>query len=296
MLAHVDATLRHLLVTSVPGLTSPQQVSFQPPDQDWRASLLTLNVGLNVYLIELRENRRLRSNERVPAFENGVVTSTPAPRRMDTHYLITAWSAATPVMEPAIEEHRLLYDAAAALMRREHLEPRAVFGGSFPPGFPAVLQDAQLPTTVLPPDGFAKYAEFWGTMAGALHPWKPAIYLVVTVPVLQVTEIDGPPVTTRTAFVAPTGLPPDVLVEIGGHVIDATVAPEVVVGGAWVRLETAAGDPLATGATNADGEFTFAGIRPGSYLLRWRAGARPAPPPRAITVPSPTGEYDLRFV
>jgi hypothetical protein len=298
VLDQIDAMFRQIF-TTVPGLATPQQIGFQPPDQDWRAALVTLNnLALNVYLIELRENRRLRTNERVREIDMGLATDTPAPRRIDCHYLVTAWSGASPQLEPTVEEHRLLYNAAAVLMRQDPLSPRRIFNGAFPPGFPVVLEDIDLPTTVLPVDGFAKYAEFWGTMAGAVHPWKPAVYAIVTVPVLLIKEFAGPPVTTRIAQYQQTGEPAsaDVLMEIGGRVLDARFPPEIVVPGAWVRLEDPTGQPLQAATTNSQGQFQFAGLRPGKYQLRWRSGALPVQPPRAIVVPSPTGEYDLRFV
>jgi hypothetical protein len=298
VLDQIDAMFRQIF-TTVPGLAMPQQIGFQPPDQDWRAALVTLNnLALNVYLIELRENRRLRTNERVREIEMGIATDTPAPRRVDCHYLITAWSGASPQLEPTVEEHRLLYNAAAVLLRQDPLSPRRIFGGSFPPGFPVELEKVDLPTTVLPVDGFAKYAEFWGTLTGAVHPWKPAVYAIVTVPVLLIKEIVGPAVTTRIAQYQKTGEPAsaDVLMEIGGRVLDARVPPEIVVPGAWVRLEDSTGQPLQITTTNSQGQFQFASLRPGNYQLRWRAGALPVQPPRAIVVPSPTGEYDLRFV
>jgi hypothetical protein len=273
------------------------QIGFQPPDQDWRAALVTLNnLALNVYLIELRENRRLRSNERVPEYSGGLVTQTPAARRIDCHYLITAWSGAVPQLHPTVEEHRLLYNTVGALMRNDPLRARKIFHGAFPLGFPAVLEDLELPTTILPVDGFAKFAEFWGTMQGNVHPWRPAAYLILTLPVLLETELPESLVTTRIAKVWKQGAPPDILIEIGGHVFDATVAPETPVADAWVRLEDAAGVPIATTTTNKDGEFQFARLHAGTYRLQWRSGAHAAQPPRVISVPSPTGEYDLRFI
>src|SRR5262245_56010696 len=112
MFDQVDVTLRHLLITSVPGITSDAQVRFQPPDEDWRAYVKTLTVGgnpanaLNVYLVDLRENRRLRSNEKERAYLNGDVVESVSPRRVDCHYLISAWSPAdpTPAIEPTLDE------------------------------------------------------------------------------------------------------------------------------------------------------------------------------------------------
>jgi hypothetical protein len=294
--------MRQLFTTRVPGIVTDPQVQFQPPDQDWRKEVINLNdLALNVYLIEMKENRRLRTNERVRDVQAGVATDQPAPRRVDCHYLITAWSPVTPslMVEPTVDEHKLLYAATNALMDNDPLEPRKVyFPAPLPLGFPASIADAQLPVVVLPQEGFPKYAEFWGTMQGAAnHPWKPAVYLIVTLPVQLEKQVAGPLVTTRITEYLQSGTAQtvEVWVEIGGTVLDAKVPPEFPVPGAWVSLEEVAGTRLATTITDELGRFVFNKIRPGNYLLRWRAGARPEPLPRAIAVPSPTGEYDLRF-
>ena len=62
--------------------------------------------ALNVYLVDLRENRQLRSNERVREAKRHRQRNTSA-RRVDCHYLITAWSPAviTPAVEPTLDEH-----------------------------------------------------------------------------------------------------------------------------------------------------------------------------------------------
>jgi hypothetical protein len=78
----------------VTNIASEDQVRFQPSDQEWRTVVSNLGVrnALNVYLFEMREKRKLRTNERMREIESGVVTDTRAPRRVDCHYLITAWS------------------------------------------------------------------------------------------------------------------------------------------------------------------------------------------------------------
>src|SRR5881275_1889471 len=96
----LDNLLRHLFLEQVAGVTGEAQVRFQPPDQHWRTYVSNLTLGvqpanaLNVYLVDLRENIKLRSNERVRSIENGIASDEPAPRRVDCHYLITAWSPA----------------------------------------------------------------------------------------------------------------------------------------------------------------------------------------------------------
>jgi hypothetical protein len=45
MLDYIDNMLRQRFITTVPGITSPLQVRFQPPDEDWRTYVSTLGHG-----------------------------------------------------------------------------------------------------------------------------------------------------------------------------------------------------------------------------------------------------------
>ena len=133
----------------------------------------------------------------------------------------------------------------------------------------------------LPVEGFRQFAEFWQTM-GSDRPWKPAVHMVITLPVPQPTFVMGGIVTTSLAEVAledGKGAP-DVLVVIGGVVRDHTGAP---VPGAWIRLETPPvspaiiGEPIQTSSTDALGRFAFDRLGRASYVIRaapW-AWARP---------------------
>ncbi|MBK9052308.1 MAG: hypothetical protein IPL78_15805 [Chloroflexi bacterium] len=71
---------------------------------------------------------------------------------------------------------------------------------------------------MLPGEGFAKLAEFWGTM-GISQRWKPGIHLIVTIPVLLLTEFAGPMVTTRITEYRRTGQPEtaDIWIQIAGR-------------------------------------------------------------------------------
>ena len=303
MINHLDNLLRHLLMSEVTGLVpSPpapvieDQIGFQPPDDAWRTHVSNLQRNaLNVYLLDLRENRKLRSNERVRSIENGIVNEEPAPRRLDCHYLITAWSPATvtPALEPTLDEHPSLYEVTGVLMNNEPLVPLRVYDPDpLPVGFPAAISEAELPTTILPVEGFPKLAEFWGTVEWR---WKPGIYLIVTLPVVLDTQVAGPMVTTRITEYRQTGRleTVEVFIQIGGTVTDAGGNP---VGGAWVRLETPADDPLQTTYTDersaSEGRFTFLKLAAGDYQMRVRASGF-TEEVRDITVPSSTGEYDV---
>lgn len=296
MIDHLDNLLRHLFVSRVAEIATDDQVGFQPPDQDWRNHVGSLSgTALNVYLVGLMENRKLRSNERVREYGNGTVHEVPAPRRVDCHYLITAWSpvAASPLVEPALDEHALLYQVAAVLTNAEPLVPRRVYDPDPLPGtFPEAIAEAELPTVVLTAEGLPSMSDFWSTVDWR---WKPSVNLTVTLPVLYQRKVAGPLVTTRITEYRQAGAPEtaEVWIQIGGHV--RTGAPPAPVAGAWVRLETSPGGlPLQTTETDADGRFTFNQLAAGPYLLRIRARGF-AEATRNVQVPSAAGGYDVEI-
>jgi hypothetical protein len=253
MINLLDNLMRQLLIEQIAELIDDTQILFQPPDQDWRTYVSNLTVGgnpvnaLNIYLTDLRENRRLRSNERVRTFADGIATDEPAPARVDCHYLISAWSPAVPApaVEPTLDEHALLYQSIAVLMQHSPFNPSRVLptGSAALNAWPPPFRDVELPVTVLPVEGFAKLAEFWSGMGqGSL--WRPAIYIVVTIPVALLTEVAGPIVTTRITKYLITGRPEteEVWVQIGGHVLSPNRL--VAVGNAIVQIIGGGGSPI----------------------------------------------------
>jgi hypothetical protein len=205
MLQLLDELLRKLLIRDVTGLQPPvgmgqppipvtsDQVRFDPPEDGWRTAALgnQNRNALNVYLVDLRENRKLRTNERIQEPTNGIFVEEQAPARMDCHYLVTAWSPTSPApqAEPALDEHVLLYEVMAVLIREGSLNPSRLYPQGANP-WPARFQDVELPMVVAPPEGFLKLAEFWGTM-GTKHPWRPALYLIITIPVTLAKQQAG---------------------------------------------------------------------------------------------------------
>jgi len=301
MLRPLDELFRELfLAPRIPALTATDQVRFQPPDATLRAEVVNLNdLALDVYLVELRENRKLRTNERTPVFEDGFVSAEPAPALVDCHYLVSAWSPAQPALEPALDEHALLYEAAAVLFQNAPLNPSRVY----PPGSPALaawperFRRSDLPTALLPPEGFAKLSEFWTTM-GQDARWKPVLHLVVTLPVVLLREMAGFMVTTRITDYRIAEVPEttEVWMQIGGHVLDAA---NPLPGGdprpvpdAWVHIETLAGRMLRRTRTNALGRFAFGRLRADRYRLHTVAVGL-GTLDREVDVPAETAEYNL---
>lgn len=311
MIDYIDNLLRHLLIDRIQDIDDVSQVRFQPPDDNWRTYVNSLNVGghpasaLNVYLFDIRENRKLRSNDRwrEPTVDaDGNAREIPAPRRVDCHYLISAWSpgAETPEVEPAVDEHKLLYRAIAALNTADPLLPREVYAPDpLPANFPPAIADAELPIVLLPPEGFPKLAEFWGTM-GSSHRLKPAIYLQLTIPVVYPSQAAGALVITRISEyrVQGTAGTGEIWFEIGGRTLDSgTPLPDgspSLVTGAWVVIETLAGIRLQDTRSDASGCFAFPHLAQGQYRLRAWTEQLPETT-RVIHVPSPTAEYELIF-
>jgi hypothetical protein len=298
----LDEVLHRLLKDAVADLrqgTPPtvvdEQIGFRPPDESWRTftGQLGTRKALDVYLVDLRENRRLRTNEYLERPNGSHVLREPPPARVDCHYVISAWSNTDEDHGKTLEEHRLLYQAAAALLGARPLVPRAVFAPDpIPTGFPEVLADADLPATVLPVEGFLKISELWASM-GERPPWKPLVYVVLTVPVVFDAELAGPAVTSLFAEYRPGGglAGAETLLDIGGQVHDSAGA---AVGGAWVRLETPAGHLLQDTSTDELGRFVFTRVETKHYRLRAGApGVGSADDP--VDVPSPTGDYDLQL-
>jgi Pvc16 N-terminal domain/Carboxypeptidase regulatory-like domain len=288
----LDTVLRGLLVTAT-GLPSGDHVRFDPPDDDWRTYVngTLKSLALNVYLVEVRENRRLRSADRDVDLQGMRVMGRAAPSRIDCQYLVSAWhpstGALTPASEPTVLEHRLLTAAAAGLLREPAINPSRVFPGGDPrlAAIDPEIRDSELPLTVLPPEGFPKLAEFWGAM-GATRLWRPALELTVTLPVAHHAKLDGTIVTTLA-----TTFREERRVDIGGTVLAAAGTPAL---GAWIGLESGAGELLQLAISDGSGRFTFSGLDFGTYRLRARVAGRPEAA-RTVDVPSVDGTYDVHL-
>jgi Pvc16 N-terminal domain len=297
----IDQLLRRLIVQGVPGLTD-NEVGFDPPDADWRQRVgVSDRLSVNVYLVDLVENRRLRSTAVTRATAAAEIFETSAPLRVDLHYLVSVWSPAQAggAVEPTLDEHQLMGEVIAALAEAEPLSFGRVFSGvPLPVGTPAELVEHVMPFALLPVEGYPKLQEFWGTM-GDTVPTRPVVYLVLTVPFFQLGRQAGRMVTTlRADYRAVGATAGEILHEIGGTVGDsATPLPDgtpAPVGGAWVELITATGLRLALTRTGDDGRFVFGRLPAADFTLR-ASHENLGITARAIVVPSATGEYDLTF-
>jgi hypothetical protein len=86
----------------------------------------------------------------------------------------------------------------------------------------------------------------------------------------------------------------EVFIQIGGRVVNGAGPAAPPIAGAWVRLEDGA-DMAGLTTTDADGRFTFGGLRAGTYTQRVRAQGF-AETTQTITVPSSNGIYDVHLI
>ena len=119
MLDDLDKSLEKILTTRG-SLGSDIDVSFEQPSREWSARISRPTISC--YCFDLRENLKLRSNERFVARDERTGRVTFAPRRFDITYLITAWT------RKIEDEHRLLWRTLATLKPVTLLKPAEMVG------------------------------------------------------------------------------------------------------------------------------------------------------------------------
>lgn len=299
MIDGLDLVIRQTLVAEIPTLAT--RIGFQPPDDAWRQRVGGgTGVWLNCALVDLREDRHRRSTE--VRIEPNPTRRVLSPYLLRCDYLLSAWNSAkdSSAVPATTAEHGVLGRVVRTLVERAPLTPASVLVPAELAGLPSAWREAAFDTDVLPPEGFTRIPEFWGTM-GRAAPWRPVVWLTVTVPVAaEPTLVDG----TVTTIIASTGRgrpaeDPETLIGLGGLVLDATGAnagAPVPVGEALVTLADPAGNLLGRTLTDADGTFVLEGLAPGTYDVAARATALPPMAPRTVTLPtSATGPLELQF-
>lgn len=280
----LDQTIRQVLDTGWTATPPPAKPGFffTPPDEEWKTKVEQgANERLNIYLYEVRENREWRRAEWDTVFlpDGSTVLSRP-PAYIDCHYLITAWSPAEDgeATNPVLDEHALLGEAMRVLMRNPEVVPSVLgIAGGGP-----VFQDARVCLTVAPPEAPRILNDFWSTME---LPWRPAVLLNAMAPLDLLQDL--PPAPLMTTFVHRYGVGDpggavEEFIQIGGWVLRA--ADDTPVAGATVRRLDLVGAVLEETSTDAQGRFSFGGLRRGIVRLRASAAGL-APITRDLDLP-----------
>jgi len=205
MIRDLSQTLEALLARpDLPKELRETPVSFEHPIDTFNPPVSTINL----FLYELKENRELRSNEPIVRHQNGSALIRRPPVRIDCYYLLTAWPGNVPGSEGALQGHRLLSLALAALARHSTIPADALVGqlrGQEPP----------LPMLVAQPDGPANPAEFWSALGSRL---RPAITLCATV-AMELFEAEPAALVRARVLRFPPG---DEFVALAGRIVDET--------------------------------------------------------------------------
>ena len=309
MIDHLDTLLHRLFRNSIAELTSDAQVRFQPPDEDWRAS------GADDHR-RRRQSRPIRSTSTSPTCARTAscaatsasarwsvsdVFETPPPRRVDCHYLISAWSPVAVSIGDRSDARRACAarrsGARAGRARRARPGRDLCARRTRPEPPPAAIADERFPITLLPVDGFPKIAEFWGTM-GEKNRWKPFLYAVVTVALREAPRARRADrdddhhahAAARRARVGEHALPHRRHGARRRHVHRSRWR--------WrgSSCSTAGNERRAFTRADALGRFVFADVAAGAWRLQASAAPLGVERARAISsVPEPTGSYDVVF-
>lgn len=261
-------------------------ISLGAPNADWRGH--GSGLVLDVYLYQVTENKELRTNERHPRPNpDGTTTVVQAPARVECAYVISAWNFATAgagtTAEPEEQEHRLLSQALAVLLRNPTV-PRDYLVG-------LAKQALDLPVvTAEPGTGIGTSGEYWGSFETYL---RPTVDCRVTLALDLLRDLTGPTVTTVEIRPAANAIgaghaADDARYMIGGVVRAATPAAPPV-RDAWVLI-------VETGRTVVTDEFGrfVAGCLPGGPVtLVARAVGYREGQTVPLQVPQPDGSYDL---
>ncbi|MBB5958272.1 hypothetical protein FHS29_004880 [Saccharothrix tamanrassetensis] len=190
MIHEVDEGIRRLLVAGgVPG--DRGDLAFEAPTKDWTARRNA--PAVNVFLYDLREDLTRRNAGATEVHDDdGVLLGwRGAARWYELSYLITAWT------NRPQDEHRLLSEALACLVRGERLAPEWLTGSLAELGLAVGMQVAG-PT----PEGRSA-PDVWSALGGEL---KPAITLKVTAPLAGEWTPAGLPVTEGLVLRAVDGV------------------------------------------------------------------------------------------
>lgn len=270
MLPEVHDALRRVIYQQGRISSNEVDVEFEAPTRAWIDRLIRPTVSF--FLFEVLENTEFRQGGyQVQRGHPQAIRRLP-PRRIDLQYMVSALTT------DIGDEHRLLWRVLAAFMRTSELPPELLGEG---------LSHLELPisTKVAQPDQAPRMLDIWG---GLNADPRPALHLVVTVPLDLEFALDVPLVLTRTVRYQriDEGELFATLVSIGGVVRgpDGLPIPGVLV--------TREGSAAEGSRTDEFGRFRLRDVPAGPVTLR-------ATPPegashtKVLDVPADSYDIDL---
>lgn len=175
MLHLLDSSLEQYLRGEVP-LDERIDVSYEAPDNEWRARITRPTINLFVW--DIRRNQQ-ESQGGMDLVERGNGKfHRPTPPRIDFRYLITTWTSQVQ------DEHSLLGSVLVACLRAPQIELPYLQGG--------LAEITPVPRLQVARFDGAESSEFWASMGGQL---KASLDVIVTATVDSSVLVEaGPPV------------------------------------------------------------------------------------------------------
>ena len=247
MFADLDETLRQLLIQRGNLDSGEVDIAFDATTRDWAAGISKPTV--NLYLYSIQENLELKdpSGWQVRRGDKNSAIKFRPPVRVDLTYMVTAWANAIE------DEHRLLSRVVLTLLQHPML-PEELLQGT--------IIGQEIRTSTAQPNGIKSPADYWGALDQDI---KASFEYKATVTMDLNQEIETGLVFTRRIRVGELGngmAKEEPSVQVGGRVYSDN-NPDSGVSGATVTLVERALDTI----TNEEGEYSFAGVPPGTYTL-----------------------------
>jgi hypothetical protein len=253
MISDLSLTLRSLLSPAL----EQAQIVFDQPSEAFKPSQTTINV----FLYDIRENLELRNSEpRIEPRAAGNVAIRRPPSRIACSYLITAWAVGG--TEPPLQEHRLLSDVLAVLMRYPTV-PEHYLQGSLKG------QEPPLPMLIAQADGLKAPHEFWSAIGNKL---RPSITATVTIG-MELTEPEpeeAPLVRIHDIILGEKTSPREQALKSATRSESCRIAGRVT-NGQEKPVQDANVSVLGTNLrvrTDAEGRYTLGLLMPGTYTLQ----------------------------
>jgi hypothetical protein len=156
MFDDLDATLAALLHRELP--VEGVAISFAAPDDTFPPTGVELP-AIALFLYDVQENRELRAERfELGRRDDGTVTRTRTPVRVDCSYLITAWPGDS-APDRTADEHRLLGAVMTVLLRHPQI-PAGDLRGEL------VDQEPPVRSRLLAESQLRSLGEFWQAMGG----------------------------------------------------------------------------------------------------------------------------------
>lgn len=257
-----------------PPVLRAADVEFETPAKNYNPKKATINL----FLLEVKENRVLRDPVPIVEFSAGVFTQKQPPIRVDATYVITTWSEK--INDNKVKEEHELLALALAWFSRFPVIPGALLPGQ---PFPVPLFTAL-------PDNRLNIGEFWSALG---IPPRAAFTLTATVTLDLATAVPfGPPVESKEMIYKKL---------LASQTLGAQIEEGIQIAG----VVTQGGNPVDKASvtiaslelstqTDAQGRYSLSILKSGNYTLQASKGGNSAS--KVVPVP-PTAlhQYDIQI-